>query len=382
VLFLVDENHLAILKKGVEAWNEWRQENPSIKPNLCFADLIRTNLIGANLGGANLSGTKLNEAKLKKANLFFAYLAHANLSGADLSEANLTNANLDEANLTNANLSEADLFGAFLFNANLEGADLRSADLFSANLANANLSKANLEGADLFCANISGANLSGADLSITNMINVDLRYANLSGCRVYGVSAWNARVEEANQSNLVITPYGEPVITVDNLEVAQFIYILLHSEKIRNVIDTITSKVVLILGRFSKDRKLVLDAIREELRERDYLPILFDFEKPKSRNITETIKILAGMARFVIADITDAKSIPQELQAIVPDFPSVPVQPIILSSDFEYGMFDDFRRYPWVLEIHQYNDIDDLLKELGEKVVVPAENRAKELQTK
>jgi hypothetical protein len=118
------------------------------------------------------------------------------------------------------------------------------------------------------------------------------------------------------------------VITVDNLEVAQFIYLLLHNEKIREVIDTITSKVVLILGRFTPERKAVLDAMREELRRRNYLPILFDFEKPARRDLTETVSTLAHMARFIIADITEAKSIPQELQRIVLDLPSVGSTPL------------------------------------------------------
>ena len=44
------------------------------------------------------------------------------------------------------------------------------------------------------------------------------------------------------------------------------------------------------------------------------------------------------MARFVIADISDAKSVLQELRAIVPDVPSVPVQAIILETQAEPGM--------------------------------------------
>jgi hypothetical protein len=98
---------------------------------------------------------------------------------------------------------------------------------------------------------------------------------------------------------LVITPEHEPAITVDNIEVAQFVYSMLPNEKVRDVIDTITSKAVLTLGRFTAERKAVLDALREELRKRNYLPILFDFELPAMRNITETVTLLARMARFV-----------------------------------------------------------------------------------
>jgi hypothetical protein len=151
-------------------------------------------------------------------------------------------------------------------------------------------------------------------------------------------------------------------------------------EKIRSVIDTITSKVVLILGRFTPERKAVLDALREELRKRDYLPVLFDFDKPASRDITETVSLLARMARFVIADITEARSIPQELLIIAPDLPSVPIQPLLQEGAGEYGMFDHFRRYPWVLKEHVYASPQQLIADLGERVIGPAEAKVRELR--
>jgi hypothetical protein len=188
--------------------------------------------------------------------------------------------------------------------------------------------------------------------------------------------------EGTKQKNLVITVGNEPEITVDNIEVAQFIYLLLHNQKIRDVIDTITSKAVLILGRFTEDRKAVLDAMRDELRKRGYLPILFDFDRPANQITDETITLLARMARFVIADISDAKSVLQELRAIVPDVPSVAVQPLLLRSQEEPGMFDFFhpKLRPSVLETHRYDTPEQLIADLGEKVIRPAEIKVQELR--
>ena len=63
--------------------------------------------------------------------------------------------------------------------------------------------------------------------------------------------------------------------------------------------------------------------MKSALRAKAYLPILFDFEKPQTRDLTETVTTLARMSRFIIADLTDPRSIPQELSQIVPDLPSV-----------------------------------------------------------
>ena len=87
------------------------------------------------------------------------------------------------------------------------------------------------------------------------------------------------------------------------------------------------------------------------------------------------------MARFIIADISSAKSIPHELSHIIPNLPSVPIQPVLLASDREYAMFPHWRRYPWVLPDFLYEDEAHLLASLTDKVIEPAEQKREE-QTK
>ena len=207
------------------------------------------------------------------------------------------------------------------------------------------------------------------------------READLTGCRVYGASAWGLVLsEKTKQHNLIITDEGEPEITVDNIEVAQFIYLLIANEKIRNVIETITSKVVLILGRFSKTRKVILDAMRNNLRTRDLLPVIFDFSVPASRDVTETVMVIAGLARFVIADITDATEVRVELHNVVRDFTSLPVQPILLRGQPAFVSLSHLSKFPWLLPSFEYDTEEHLLANLDESVIGPAEAKVRQLR--
>jgi uncharacterized protein YjbI with pentapeptide repeats len=382
---MANEEHLARLKQGVTAWNEWRKAHPEIKPDLTGAILSRESRFRVYYTRPRITGQHLSRADLSHAILSEADFTCADLSGADLTEAylyraELFHANLFQAKLIKADLSHASLNGASLIKADLSGADLYRADLTDeAHLTGADLTGANLALADLSMSHLSRANFSKANLVGTRLVMTNLEGANLTGCSVYGISAWDVNLTGAQQSDLLITRPDEPVITVDNLEVAQFIYLLLHNERIREVIDTITSKAVLILGRFTPERKAMLDAIREALRGRNLLPIMFDFTVPAGQTTLETVSTLAHMARFVIADLTDAKSVLQELQAIVPNNPSVPVQPILLASQEEPGMFDFFRRFPWVLESYRYHSLDEVLASLDNKVITPAEKARERL---
>jgi hypothetical protein len=361
---MANQKHLDILSKGVDLWNQWRVESYEEVPNLSSA-----NLASANLSKINFIETDLRSADLSRTDLRHAHMIDAKVGSAMLSGADLSNSNLRRADLNTADLSHARIDGASLIEANLSMANLKEASLIGADLAGSNLYGVDFRGADLREAILIGSRL----------VEANLDNANITNSAVYGIAAWNVSLDRAIQSNLMITRYGEPTITVDNLEVAQFIYLLLNNTKVRDVIDTITSKAVLILGRFTPERKAVLDAIREELRKQDYLPILFDFDMPSSRDLTETITLLARMARFIIADLTEPCSIFKELEAIVPNV-TVPVQPLLEGQTRPYTMFRDYWKYHWMLNVYRYDEVEELIGSLREKVLAPAEAKVEELE--
>ena len=410
-------SHFPILRNGVEVWNRWRTENGEVRPdlsglmftgnfagmnlagaNLSDTDLSATSFVRADLSRADLSRADLRKATFRDSNLAYvkltgatlhAYLRSCDLHGANLSQADcreiplegvdlshadltgidLTKARLHEVNLYNAKLCGAKFSGAAVLDSNLTFADLTGADLSSADLRSTNLSSAkligarlpgaNLGGATLLAASLTGSDLSGADLTTAVLVGTDVTGCDLRGCKVFGASVWNLQGNPKDQSGLIVTRPGEPTVRVDDLEVAQFIYHLIRHEKLRRVIDAMTGRAVLILGRFTPERMAVLEAIAEELRGLGELPILFNFDKPVDRNTSETVRILAGLSKFLIVDLTDPKSTPYECHLTIPDL-VVPVFPIIQQGQSEFSMFEDLYDYDWVMEGWKYRDVDHL----------------------
>jgi uncharacterized protein YjbI with pentapeptide repeats len=386
---------LDLLHKGQKTeWTSWREQVSGNLPSLPGAHLQK-----ASLRGWPLAGIKLPDANLRNADLRDADLTDADLTGADLTRANLAWATLSGARLTGAKLNDAFLNGAFLSetdftDAKLERAELPEAQFYAtvfhgallnyANLSGVRLQKVDFTGATLCHTNLTNtefittklcrANLHRSNLERTRFIDVDIQGAIIREARVYGIAVWDLRnAQSAVQHDLLVTPAGEREVRVDDLEMAQFVYMLLRNEKIRNVIDVMTTKAVLIIGRFTPRRKNVLDSIKEALRDEGYLPILFDFIGSPRRKVRETIQILAGLACFVIADLTSAKGVISELELIVKAFPSLPVQPVLHASSTIGFLLEELREdHPWLQPEFSYQSGADLLLNLKEQVIRPA----------
>lgn len=342
--------HLALLGRGRTAWKAWRQAHRS------GARRVVPDLSGADLSGLDLSGYDLSEARMERAKLRLAILDRANLVGAQLRGADLSGARARHVVARFATLSRADLSDA-----DCTDADFRAASFRRADLSGADFTRAVLRHASLVEANVEGAVFRNAE--------------------VYGLGAWNLNGTPADQRGLVIQsataqrrPVDDPVrpaVSVDDLLTAQLLFILLDNANVARVLQTSTERTVLLLGRFTPQRKAALETLRKGLLDANFVPLLFDFKRSPARDLTETIMAMAQMACFVVVDLTDAKSVAQELSHIVPFMPSLPVVPIIRQGEPVYAMFEHFTRYAWVLPRVSYRDERHLAGILREAILRP-----------
>lgn len=394
---MANREHLEIIMRGVDAWNKWRldEENYDI-----LADLSGADLHGANLQRVKLNRTDLSDANFSEADLYGAFMQHAIAERANFDGACLESAFLERANLSGASFRRARLFMADLTYANLDTANLESANLVSAKIVWANLRKANLRKADLsrvlfYNADLTETDFSGANLVAACIAASKLQNALLVDCDVFGCSVWGVDLKGAKQSGLRIIqehPYVKERISVQNIEAAQFIHMLLgeipyapgieeHRIRIHEVFDAIASKLVLLLGNFEQDGD-VLSRISTAIKIRNYVPVIFDFDVPRTKDITGTVEILARLACFVVADLTNPSSVPHELATLVPYLRRTPVAPIRRVGARGYSMFSDFLTAydKWVLPVIEYEDLEALIKDTLDKVIDAAQHRADELQ--
>jgi uncharacterized protein YjbI with pentapeptide repeats len=169
---MANTEHLMILNQGVNVWNNWRENNPNIYP-----DLHGTDLISKNLENINFSKTILVNAQLNHANL-----VHADFSDANMVSVVLRDANLDNAYLLNARVAEGHLERISLRNAVLMGASFRGANLTDANLMDAKFWLTNLAQAKLFNTDFTNATMGYSFLEFLDLRSVKgLETVNFTG---------------------------------------------------------------------------------------------------------------------------------------------------------------------------------------------------------
>ena len=222
---MANPNHVARLLKGVEKWNQWRQENWNIKPDLTGLDLKREHGFRRsslwdgrkrriNLAGVNFGGVDLAQCDLRGADMTRASIVDATLVGADLRDTDL-----QEAEFRGSVLRDTKFVSASLHDCNLIEADLKGADFWQADLAGADLEAANLEQANFNKSSLRGANLSRANLYECDLRYADLRGANLDHAGVIGVKYERSTMRGRYQGVRGIeSTYGDAIFRRDAVD--------------------------------------------------------------------------------------------------------------------------------------------------------------------
>ncbi len=329
-----------IILQGASAWNVWQTEN---KMPVSFAKPFwyeSRDRQGRMIKGANsvdFSGIQMNNVSVFNA---FA-------EGLNVQNATITGCHFEEGDFSRANFSNT-VFINTKFNKTI-----------------------------LTDASFTGVTFINCNLNRVNLANADFSLKEIRETVVYGISAWDLKTNpEMKQSKLVIEKSyelysdiiasGRIPMMVDDIEMAQFVYYLSSHKKMRNMINILNSKGVLLLGQFRDGGLERLYKLMDWLRERNYTPMLFDFDRPENLDYTETVITMAGLSKFILADLSGG-SVPQELHATLTNFEK-PV--IAYSNQPAYSMFKDLKRknrfsFDFVFTDEQdlYTKMDTYIKE-------------------
>lgn len=255
---MANTQHLSYLRRGVSAWNQWRDDEPDVKPdlsNLVFSEVLadisqcqgqdqdsksqdqdktqdnntqdsstlprQICFVGANFSEVNLNSATIANINLRDANFNNANLESANITNVNLENAIITNVNANNAVFSDSRLFKTDLEGATLQHSKFWNSDLREINLWNAdleyavlsgvslvncaaanvNLFHANLEDANLEGANLWMANMKEANLWSTNLTHANMSEVSLNHANLQSAILRNTNLEATDLQNTSLSN-------------------------------------------------------------------------------------------------------------------------------------------------------------------------------------
>ena len=174
-------------------------------------------------------------------------------------------------------------------------------------------------------------------------------------------------MQEGITKNLIINDQysNDPIITIDDIELAQFIYLILNNKKISNLITTLRTKTILILGPFDSESKLILDKIKELLPKHNLIPIIFDFKPSKKQDLIETVRTLALLSNFVIVDLSIPAGQLHELASIVRST-YIPFVTIASEDSKQSVMLNEFRHHYWYRDKYFAYSPEKAYKEIPE----------------
>jgi hypothetical protein len=320
---MTDDDASHVLRQGADVWNAWRKHHPG---PLHFAKPHWYNSPGR--GGIQVKGHN-----------------RVDFSGMDLSSVSVYGAFAEGLQVRDA----------LIDGASFEEGDFSRADFRGTTFRNTRFNKTILTG-----AHFDGATFVNCNLNRVNLVGASFRVSEITETVVYGIAAWDLETAEGmKQSKLVIErtydlyseliEQGKVPLMVDDIELAQFVYYLSRHKKLRDALNILNDKGVLLLGRFQGGGLERLYSIREWFQGRGYMAMIFDFERPDNLSLTETVVTMAGLSKFVVVDLS-GPSVPAELQAILSQ-----IKKPILAFGQPYALFADLEDQARVLRVDDAN---------------------------
>jgi hypothetical protein len=279
-----------VVLKGAATWNDWRARNPG---PMTFSYPNWYSSPGP--GGVQVKGRNILD--FAGTNLSDALVLHATAEGLDLRGAVIENTVFEEGDFSRASFD--------------------GATFHRARFTKTILTEASFDGASFIDCNLDRVNLVGASFHVKE----------IKETVVYGIAAWDLKTDlNMPQSKLVVERtygfYSDMVaadvvpLTVDDIELAQFVYYLTNHRKMRDTLNLLNERGVLLLGRFKDGGLKRLEDLREWFAGRQYMAMTFDFERPDNLDLIETVITMAGLSRFVVADLSGPR-VPEEVRSIL-----------------------------------------------------------------
>ncbi|HEX4228401.1 MAG TPA: pentapeptide repeat-containing protein [Bryobacteraceae bacterium] len=331
---MAQEDPSRILMQGAKIWNAWRGQNPG---PITFSSPHWYDSPGR--GGKQLKGGN-----------------RINFSGMNLSSVSIYKAFAEGLKLRDSIFEDAFF----------EEGDFSRADFSGATFRNTKFSKTILTG-----AYFDGASFINCNLNRVNLVGAFFHVKEITETVVYGIAAWDLDTsDDMKQSKLVIEKTyelysdliqrGTVPMTVDDIELAQFVYYLSNHKKMRDALNILNERGVLLLGQFKDGGLERLYSMREWFQGKGYMAMIFDFARPDNLSLTETVVTMAGLSKFIVVDLSGS-SVPAELQSILSQIK----KPVLAFGD-RYALFPDLADQTSVVTIE--SDKPNLLSGLEDKL--------------
>jgi len=265
----------------------------------------------------------------------------------------------------------------------LEYSRFTESDFRSAEFKNVSFIDVNMIETVLSNCHFTKCKFVGVDFRLASLIESKFFSCTIEDCDIYGANVWDIDMDKKTiQKDLRIPFRGlnlKETISIDDLQLGNVIYLLLDNSNYKRWIDQSKSKSVLILGRFGSNLKTNISALKAKIRDSGLTPIVFDFEVPTSLDLIEAIVLLSFLSKFIIVDLTKARSVPAELQAILSTL-MIPVVPIIQKASKPYSTFSVTSKFKWVLPMVVYDEFQEIIKAFEKAILQPATKLHEEIQ--